>query len=90
MRMGVHKETLGPSLDEADLIFVYEPPDLDWSLQTAITSLGERVHVHHSIESIINDVMCATRPNDHILIMSNGAFGGIHGRLIDALEGLYG
>jgi len=90
MRMGVHKDSLGPSLDEADLVFVYEPPDLGWDLNTAVTNLGERVHVDPSIQSIINDVMRAARPHEHILIMSNGAFGGIHGKLIDALEGLYG
>jgi len=90
MRMGVHKNSLGPSLGEADLIFVYEPPDLGWDLRAAVTNLGDRVHVYPSIQSIIYDVMRAARPHEHILIMSNGAFGGIHGKLIDALEGLYG
>jgi UDP-N-acetylmuramate: L-alanyl-gamma-D-glutamyl-meso-diaminopimelate ligase len=28
----------------------------------------------------------AARPGDQVLVMSNGGFGGVHGKLLDALQ----
>ncbi len=86
MRMGVHRETLGPSLAEADAVILYAPPGMGWDLQSAVAGLGEKVRVFPSVAAIINYITVTTGTGEHILIMSNGGFDGIHGRLLDALR----
>jgi len=85
MRLGVHRDTLGPSLAAADLVFLYHPSDLGWDLGAAAASLGERGIVYADIDAIVAAVRAAARPGDHVLVMSNGGFGGIHGKLLTAL-----
>ncbi len=86
MRMGIHKDSLADSLEPADNVCVFEPPDLGWSLTESVHALGDRAGVYLSVEDIVAHVEQNARPGDHILIMSNGAFGDIHRKLIDALE----
>ena len=86
MRMGVHKDKLAGSLQAADLVFLYNPPDLGWSLQPVGQQLGRKGRVLSDIETMIKEVTAAARPGDHILIMSNGAFGGVHDKLLKTLQ----
>ena len=86
MRLGVHRDTLGPSLAAADLVFLYHPSDLGWDLGAAAASLGERGIVYADIDAIVAAVRAAARPGDHVLVISNGGFGGIHAKLLDALK----
>ncbi|WP_127475705.1 UDP-N-acetylmuramate:L-alanyl-gamma-D-glutamyl-meso-diaminopimelate ligase [Sulfurivermis fontis] len=86
MRLGVHRDTLGPSLAAADLVFLYHPSDLSWDLGAAAAALGERGIVYADIDAIVAAVRAAARPGDHVLVMSNGGFGGIHARLLAALQ----
>jgi UDP-N-acetylmuramate: L-alanyl-gamma-D-glutamyl-meso-diaminopimelate ligase len=85
MRLGVHRDTLAPSLAAADLVFLYHPADLGWDLGAAAASLGERGVVYADIDAIVAAVRAAARPGDHVLVMSNGGFGGIHAKLLAAL-----
>ncbi len=89
MRMGVHRDTLGPSIEEADMALVYAPTDLGWDLEGAMVGQGEKARVFSSVETIINYITGTAGSGDHILIMSNGGFDGIHARLIDALSDKY-
>lgn len=86
MRMGVHRQTLAPSLAAADVVLLYQPQGLDWDLQESAISLGEKASVHREIDTMVRQVADMARAGDYIVIMSNGAFGGIHNRLIEALE----
>jgi UDP-N-acetylmuramate: L-alanyl-gamma-D-glutamyl-meso-diaminopimelate ligase len=45
-----------------------------------------RAHICDQVEAIVDEVVATVRPGDHLVIMSNGAFGGLHERLIAALE----
>jgi UDP-N-acetylmuramate: L-alanyl-gamma-D-glutamyl-meso-diaminopimelate ligase len=47
--------------------------------------LGGRAAVLRSVESIIDRLLGESLAGDHVLVMSNGGFGGIHQRLLDAL-----
>ena len=85
MRMGVHRDTLAASMQGADLIWMHEPPELDWSLAEMSKALDVPVVVSDSVEAIVAAVKQAARSGDHVLVMSNGGFGGIHQRLLDAL-----
>ncbi len=85
MRMGVHREELAPAFAEADLTLFYRPPELGWDLSQATETLGERRQVFTDLDGIIDSILSLQRPGDHILIMSNGGFGGIHGKLLARL-----
>jgi UDP-N-acetylmuramate: L-alanyl-gamma-D-glutamyl-meso-diaminopimelate ligase len=86
MRMGVHAATLGPSLDAADEVVLYNPPDLGWDINVVVEALGGRCKVFDEIKNIVSYVSGYARPGDHILVMSNGGFGGIHQKLLKELE----
>jgi UDP-N-acetylmuramate: L-alanyl-gamma-D-glutamyl-meso-diaminopimelate ligase len=85
MKLGVHRDTLGASLAGADATFLYAPPDLGWDVGAAVHTLGDRAEVLTGIESLATAVLAAARAGDHVLVMSNGGFGGLHGRLLAGL-----
>jgi UDP-N-acetylmuramate: L-alanyl-gamma-D-glutamyl-meso-diaminopimelate ligase len=84
MRLGVHRDALPGALAEADAVFLYRPRGLEWKPDDAATASG-RWQVHDSVEAIILGVAGMVRPGDNVVIMSNGGFEGIHGRLIARL-----
>ncbi|MBS0395450.1 MAG: UDP-N-acetylmuramate:L-alanyl-gamma-D-glutamyl-meso-diaminopimelate ligase [Proteobacteria bacterium] len=85
MKMGVHRDTLAGSLAGADLVFLYAPRDLGWDVASATATLGGRVRVLGDIEALAQAIAAAARPGDHALVMSNGGFGGLHGKLLERL-----
>jgi UDP-N-acetylmuramate: L-alanyl-gamma-D-glutamyl-meso-diaminopimelate ligase len=85
MRMGVHRDTLAASMQGADLVWMHEPAELDWSLAEVAEVLDVPVTVSGSVDAIVAAVVQAARSGDHILVMSNGGFGGIHQKLLDSL-----
>jgi UDP-N-acetylmuramate: L-alanyl-gamma-D-glutamyl-meso-diaminopimelate ligase len=90
MRLGTHNAELVASLESADRVYVHAPSDLGWDAAAVLAGLGERLAVHGTIEPIVAQVVADSRPGDQILVMSNGGFGGIHQRLLDALRVAYG
>jgi UDP-N-acetylmuramate: L-alanyl-gamma-D-glutamyl-meso-diaminopimelate ligase len=85
MRMGVHQQTLAPSLAGADQVWLYAPPDLGWDIGSVAGALGARGHVSGEVDALAGELAAAARPGDHVLVMSNGGFGGLHGKLLTAL-----
>ena len=86
MRMGVHKDTLAPSLQGADAVYLFAPPDHGWDAGTVASTIGPSAVAVGSIDSLLQRLLTDLRPGDHALIMSNGGFGGLHGRLLAALS----
>jgi UDP-N-acetylmuramate: L-alanyl-gamma-D-glutamyl-meso-diaminopimelate ligase len=86
MKLGVHRETLAGSLEDADCVFVYAPADIGWDVSSALDSLGERACVVESVDALLDALTRELRAGDHVLIMSNGGFGGVHGRLLQRLS----
>src|SRR5690606_17889912 len=86
MRMGVHKETLAPSLAAADAVYLFAPPDLGWDAGAVARQIGPKAATESSIDSLLARLATDARSGDHVLIMSNGGFGGLHGRLLAALK----
>ncbi|MDN5848904.1 MAG: UDP-N-acetylmuramate:L-alanyl-gamma-D-glutamyl-meso-diaminopimelate ligase [Nitrococcus sp.] len=88
MRSGVHRDTLGASLQHADRVFVYRPQMLEWNLEAALVPLlGERVLIIGNMEGLIERIAAAAQAGDAVLVMSNGGFENIHERLLAALAG---
>ncbi|MDB6106217.1 MAG: UDP-N-acetylmuramate:L-alanyl-gamma-D-glutamyl-meso-diaminopimelate ligase [Gammaproteobacteria bacterium] len=86
MKMGVHQNTLGPSLLGADEVWLFTPPDLGWDAAPVVASLGRRGHASRDIGALAAGLAKSAKPGDHVLIMSNGGFGGLHGKLLAELE----
>ncbi|MBQ0724185.1 MAG: UDP-N-acetylmuramate:L-alanyl-gamma-D-glutamyl-meso-diaminopimelate ligase [Cycloclasticus sp.] len=82
MMMGVHKDTLLPSLQAADQAFIYLPEKMGWQID-----LEGHAHVQcfNKLQSLIEALVMDVKPNDHILFMSNGSFGEIHLTVEDLL-----
>mgnify|MGYP001592162433 FL=1 len=85
MRMGVHRDSLGGSLSLADQVLLLRPEGLNWNLDRVISTLKSRGQTYPSVEAILETLVAEVRPNDHVLIMSNGGFGNIHARLLERL-----
>jgi UDP-N-acetylmuramate: L-alanyl-gamma-D-glutamyl-meso-diaminopimelate ligase len=85
MRLGVHNAELAGSLGDADLVYVYAPPDLGWDPAAVFVSLGARAAIFTEVEPIVARVAAEAGTGDQVLVMSNGGFQGIHQRLLDAL-----
>ena len=86
MKMGVHKDTLANSWQKADEVYLYEPEGMDWSLVDSVADSNAPTHCFRDVEKIVQGVCNVAQPGDHILVMSNGGFEGIHGRILDALK----
>lgn len=85
MRMGVMKDTLAASLAAADQVYCYAPPNLGWDAAAALTPLGGKVHTLADVDALAETLADAAQPGDHILIMSNGSFAGLHEKLLARL-----
>ncbi|WP_373818484.1 UDP-N-acetylmuramate:L-alanyl-gamma-D-glutamyl-meso-diaminopimelate ligase [Glaesserella sp.] len=85
MKMGVHKNDIAPSLADADEVFVFQPETIPWQVSAITESLSQPAHWSADMEQFIESIVQAAKPTDHILVMSNGAFGGIHGKLLAKL-----
>jgi UDP-N-acetylmuramate: L-alanyl-gamma-D-glutamyl-meso-diaminopimelate ligase len=87
MRLGVHQDSLAPSLAEADALWLYAPPDIGMDLRRIAAMTRVPARVLDAVPAIVADVAAEARPGDHVLVMSNGGFGGIHELLLRALQG---
>jgi UDP-N-acetylmuramate: L-alanyl-gamma-D-glutamyl-meso-diaminopimelate ligase len=84
MKLGSMKALLPWSLEEADLAFCHAG-GLGWDAAEALAPLGAQAAVAATIDELVRRVAAAARPGDHVLCMSNGGFGGVHAKLLDAL-----
>ncbi len=85
MKLGSMKAQLPWALEEADLSFCHSG-GLGWDATQALAPLGALATVSDSIDDLVRKVVAAARPGDHVLCMSNGGFGGVHTKLLDALS----
>ncbi|MDO9195363.1 UDP-N-acetylmuramate:L-alanyl-gamma-D-glutamyl-meso-diaminopimelate ligase [Rhodoferax sp.] len=85
MKLGTMKAQLPWSLEDADLAFCHGG-GLGWDAREALASMGSKAQVADTINELVAQVLVQARPGDHILCMSNGGFGGIHLKLLQALQ----
>ncbi len=86
MKLGAMKDALPGSLRDADLVFGFGSQQaLGWSLADSLAPLGNIAHSFDQIDFLVKAVADAARPGDAILVMSNGGFGGVHQKLLEAL-----
>jgi UDP-N-acetylmuramate: L-alanyl-gamma-D-glutamyl-meso-diaminopimelate ligase len=85
MKLGVMKAALPASLQAADQVFCYAG-GLGWDAAGALAPLGDKLHVETDLAQLIKKITQAAQSGDHILVMSNGGFGGIHAKLLTQLS----
>ena len=86
MKLGVMKAQLPGSLEEAELTFCHAA-HLGWDAAAALAPLGERARAFEDLDALVAAVAASARAGDRVLVMSNGAFGGVHEKLLRALAG---
>ena len=86
MKLGAHRDGLAGSVADADQVFWYAPPTLGWDLAGAVKDSAAPSVVCDSLEAIIEGVKASAKAGAQVVIMSNGGFGGLHGKLAQALE----
>jgi UDP-N-acetylmuramate: L-alanyl-gamma-D-glutamyl-meso-diaminopimelate ligase len=84
MKLGVMKQALPESLQDADRVYCYSG-GLSWNAAEALAPLGDKVEVHADLDTLIKAITAAAQSGDQILVMSNGGFGGIHDKLLQQL-----
>lgn len=85
MKLGTMKAQLPASLADADLAFCYSG-GLDWDAAATLAPLGAKAQVHADLDALVSAIATHARPGDHVLVMSNGGFGGVHEKLLAALS----
>lgn len=85
MKKGVHKETLAASLHAADQVFLFQPDNIDWSVQEVADRCEQPAYVSADIDQLVAQIVAQAQAGDQILVMSNGGFAGIHDKLLAAL-----
>lgn len=86
MKLGAMKDALPGSLVDADLVFGYgSQAALGWSLGDALAPLGAVASAYEQLDALVEAIVKAARPGDQIVVMSNGGFGGVHQKILEAL-----
>ncbi|CAG0955157.1 UDP-N-acetylmuramate--alanine ligase [Burkholderiales bacterium] len=85
MRLGAMADRLAGSLEGAERTYCYAA-NLGWDVAAALAPLGTRASVHDDLDVLVSAVVREARAGDHVLVMSNGGFGGVHGKLLAALQ----
>ena len=86
MKMGMSKNELAPSLGRADEVFLLQPQNIPWQVAEVAERCIQPAHWHADVDGLTEMIVKTAQPGDHILVMSNGGFGGIHSKLLAALE----
>jgi len=86
MRMGVHKNALNQSCTDADDVLWYQPANVDWAMDDIVNKSPVPAKLLRDLDELIHCAVSLSEPNTHIVIMSNGGFGGVHQKLIAHLQ----
>ena len=84
MKLGTMREALPGSLALADVVFVYAK-NLGWDVEKALEPIGIKTGVFEDLDAMVNAIVVMSKPGEQILVMSNGGFGGVHGKILAKL-----
>jgi len=87
MKLGTMKDALPGSLKDADLVFGFgSEKALGWKLGEALSPMGDMASAYDDLDAMVKAIVAQAKPGDHIIVMSNGGFGGVHQKLLEALK----
>ncbi len=90
MRLGTLRDRLAACVASADAAWWFQPPGLDWSLAPILAASPIPAKQSDDLDALVAALVAEARPLDRIVVMSNGSFGGIHEKLLVALEAAHG
>lgn len=85
MKLGVMKNALPASLKEADVVFCYGA-NLGWDATEALAPIKEKASVYEDLNDLVAAIAKTAKAGDYVLVMSNGGFGGVHQKILDAIK----
>ncbi len=85
MKMGKCIDDIAPSLGQADEVFLFQPKNIDWWVTDIASACMQPAHWSNDIDDLVSMIIKIAKSGDHILIMSNGSFEGIHQKLLKEL-----
>ncbi|TCP93319.1 UDP-N-acetylmuramate: L-alanyl-gamma-D-glutamyl-meso-diaminopimelate ligase [Cricetibacter osteomyelitidis] len=85
MKMGVHKDEIAPALGRADQAFFLQPDNISWDVAEIAKQCVQPAYWTADLDKLVDMIVAEAQADDHILVMSNGSFGGIHQKLLDKL-----
>jgi UDP-N-acetylmuramate: L-alanyl-gamma-D-glutamyl-meso-diaminopimelate ligase len=86
MKLGVHNDELAESLQDADLIWMFQPDDMGDEFESALSPLGAKLRLFDDYDKLVNDMATRVLAGDQVLFMSNGGFGGARQTLTAVLQ----
>lgn len=86
MRSGVHKDEIQRALATADKIVCKSPEMDDWGLATVLKQFSQPTSLYNNVEELVDGLSAQLEAGDHVVIMSNSGFGGVHQKLLDKLQ----
>ncbi|TDQ59714.1 UDP-N-acetylmuramate: L-alanyl-gamma-D-glutamyl-meso-diaminopimelate ligase [Mesocricetibacter intestinalis] len=86
MKMGVHKDEIAPALVRADHVFLLQPENIPWEVVDIANKCVQPASWTADPDKLVDLIVKEAQPTDHILVMSNGSFGGIHQKILDKLN----
>ncbi len=84
MRQGVHKDTIQDALNEADVV-VCKRPEAGWNIEKTLSSFKQPTLLFDNVESLVHGLVPQLKAGDHVIVMSNSGFGGVHQKLLNAI-----
>jgi UDP-N-acetylmuramate: L-alanyl-gamma-D-glutamyl-meso-diaminopimelate ligase len=85
MRAGVHKARIEEALNDADVV-VCKSTEPDWGLKDILAKFRQPTALYHDVDQLVRQLAPSLKSGDHVVIMSNSGFGGIHEKLLSVLE----
>ncbi len=86
MKLGVHNDELADALAEADVVWVYRPPELGDDFEASLEPLGNKLRMHTDYDRLVTDMSTKVLSGDQVVFMSNGGFGGARQTLTAVLQ----
>jgi UDP-N-acetylmuramate: L-alanyl-gamma-D-glutamyl-meso-diaminopimelate ligase len=86
MRSGVHKDHIKSALSAADIVVCKQPEESSWDLASILKEFPQPTALYENVDLIVESLVKQLKTGDHIVVMSNSGFGGIHQKLLNALE----
>lgn len=86
MKMGIHKDEIAPALARADYVFLLQPENIPWNVVEIANDCVQPAKWCGNLDNLADLIVTEAQPEDHILVMSNGSFGGIHQKLLEKLQ----
>lgn len=85
MKMGHHKDEIAPALVRADHVYLLQPDNIPWEVVDIANNCIQPASCTADLDKLVDMIVAEAHPSDHILVMSNGSFGGIHQKLLTKL-----